>query len=88
MKAQSFLGAEKAAGHGVARACRLLKVSRAAYYQRLNGAPSARHAADAALSARITSIHTESRGTYGSPRVHQALRRQDTSCAGSGGSPG
>ncbi len=79
MKAQSFVGAEKAAGHGVARACRLLKVSRAAYYQRLTGVPSARHAADAALSARITSIHTESRGTYGSPRVHQALRR-DGSC--------
>ena len=33
MKAQSFVGAEKAAGHGVARACRLLKVSRAAYHQ-------------------------------------------------------
>ena len=80
MKAQSFVGAEKAAGHGVARACRLLKVSRAAYYQRRNGAPSARRTADAALAARITSIHTESKGTYGSPRVHQALRRQDISC--------
>ena len=34
---------------------------------------------DAALSARITSIHTESKGTYGSPRVHQVLRR-DISC--------
>jgi putative transposase len=79
VRAHPFIGAEKAAGHGVARACRLLKVSRAAYYQRLNGAPSARHAADAALSARITSIHTESKGTYGSPRVHQALRR-DISC--------
>jgi len=80
VKAQSFVGAEKAAGHGVARACRLLKVSRAAYYQRRNGAPSARRTADAALAARITSIHTESKGTYGSPRVHQALRRQDISC--------
>jgi putative transposase len=80
VKAQSFVGAEKAAGHGIARACRLLKVSRAAYYQRRHGAPSARHAADAALSARITIIHTESKGTYGSPRVHQALRRQDISC--------
>jgi putative transposase len=79
VRAHPFIGAEKAAGHGVARACRLLKVSRAAYYQRLNGAPSARHAADAALSARITSIHTESKGTYGSPRVHQVLRR-DISC--------
>ena len=80
MKAHPFLGAEKAAGHGVARACRLLKVSRAAYYQRRNGVPSARRAAGAAITARITSIHKESKGTYGSPRVHQALRRQDISC--------
>jgi transposase InsO family protein len=80
VKAQSFVGAEKAAGHGVARACRLLKVSRAAYYQRRTGALSARRAADVILSAKITSIYTESGGTYGSPRVHQALRRQDTCC--------
>ena len=80
MKAQSFVGAEKAAGHGVARACRLLKVSRAAYYQRRNGALSARRTADAALTARIITIHTESKGTYGSPRVHQALRRQGGGC--------
>jgi putative transposase len=80
VKAQPFIGAEKAAGHGIARACRLLKVSRAAYYQRRAGTLSPRAAAEAALSARITSIHTESRGTYGSPRVHQALHRQDISC--------
>jgi putative transposase len=58
VKAHPFIGAEKAAGHGVARACRLLKVSRAAYYQRRHGTPSARRAADAAITARITSIHT------------------------------
>jgi putative transposase len=75
VKAQSFVGAEQAAGHGVARACRLLKVSRAASCQRHNATPSPRAAADAAITARITSIHTESKGTYGSPRVHQALRR-------------
>ena len=80
MKVHPFIEAEKAAGHGIQRACRLLEVSRAAYYQRLNGAPSARRAADATLSARIASIHTESKGTYGSPRVHRALRRQDVCC--------
>ncbi len=79
MKVHPFIEAEKAAGHGVQRACRLLEVSRAAYYQRRTGIPSRRAAADAALSARITSIHTESKGTYGSPRVHQVLRR-DISC--------
>ena len=80
MKAHPFIEAEKAAGHGVVRACRLLEVSRAAYYQRRAGATSPRAAADAVLSAKITDIHGESKGTYGSPRVHQALRRQDISC--------
>jgi transposase InsO family protein len=80
VRAQSFIGAEKAAGHGIARACRLLKVSRAAYYQRLTGALSPRAAADAVLAAKITSIHTESKGTYGSPRVHQELRREGAGC--------
>jgi putative transposase len=47
-----FIGAEKAAGHGVARACRLLKVSRAAYYQRRAGVPSPRAIADAVITAR------------------------------------
>src|SRR5579875_168204 len=75
-----FIEAEKAAGHGVQRACRLLEVSRAAYYQRRTGNPSQRAAADAVITARITTIHTESKGTYGSPRVHQVLRRQDVSC--------
>jgi putative transposase len=80
VRAHPFIGAEKAAGHGVARACRLLKVSRAAYYQRQSGVPSPRAAADAAITARITSIHDESKGTYGSPRVYQVLRRQDVAC--------
>ena len=80
MKAHPFIGAEKAAGQGVARACRLLKVSRAAYYQRRAGALSPRRAADAVLSAKIADIHAESKGTYGSPRVHRVLRRQDVSC--------
>jgi putative transposase len=80
VKAHPFIEAEKAAGHGVARVCRLLKVSRAAYYQRRNGAPSPRAAADAALSVKIARIHKESEGTYGSPRVHQVLRRGDAGC--------
>jgi hypothetical protein len=80
VKAHPFIEAEKAAGHGVVRACRLLEVSRAAYYQRRAGVTSARAAADAVLSAKIIDIHGESKGTYGSPRVHQALHRRDISC--------
>ena len=80
MKVHPFIEAEKAAGHGVARACRLLEVSRAAYYQRRSGRPSPRRTADIVLSARIAGIHEESGGTYGSPRIHQALRRDGAGC--------
>jgi putative transposase len=80
VKAHPFVEAEKAAGHGVQRACRLLKVSRAAFYQRRTGVPSRRAAADAAITAKITGIYDGSEGTYGSPRVHQVLHRQDISC--------
>jgi hypothetical protein len=80
VRVHPFIEAEKAAGHGVQRACRLLEVSCAAYYQRRSGGPSPRAAADAVITARIAGIHGESGGTYGSPRVHQALRRQDVRC--------
>ncbi|HEY2551599.1 MAG TPA: IS3 family transposase [Streptosporangiaceae bacterium] len=80
MKAHPFIEAEQAAGHGVQRACRLLEVSRAAYYQRRNGVRSARAVADAAITARIAGIHDDSGGTYGSPRVHQQLRRDGAAC--------
>jgi transposase InsO family protein len=80
VKVHPFIEAEKAAGHGVKRACRLLEVSRAAYYQRRNGVPSARAVADAAITAKIAVIHQESGGTYGSPRIHQQLRREDAGC--------
>jgi putative transposase len=80
VKVHPFIEAEKAAGHGVVRACRLLEVSRAAYYRRRSGAVSPRAAADAAITEKITAIHGQSQGTYGSPRVHQALRREGTVC--------
>jgi putative transposase len=73
VKVDPFIEAEKVAGHNVAKACDLLEVSRAAFYQRRNGAPSQRAATDAELLEQIKAIHTESKGTYGSPRVHQEL---------------
>ena len=80
MKVHPFIEAENAAGHGIPRACRLLEVSRAAFYQRRHGVPSPRRAADAVLTAKITVIHAGSSGTYGSPRVHQVLRRDGAGC--------
>jgi transposase InsO family protein len=72
-----FIEAEKAEQDGnVAKACELLEVSRSAFYDWRQHRPSARHLADEALGERIQAISDESRGTYGWPRVHKALRRE------------
>jgi transposase InsO family protein len=70
-----FIEAEKAEQRNVAKACELLEVSRSAFYQWHRHVPSARCVADEELAVRIEAIHAQSRGTYGWPRVHQALRR-------------
>ena len=66
MKVDPFIEAEKVAGHNVHNACRLLEVSKSAYYQRRK-APPRRQLSDAELSEKITAIHAESKGTYGRP---------------------
>jgi transposase InsO family protein len=75
-----IIEAEEAAGHSVKRCCELFEVSRAAYYQRKKAVPSERDVSDADLLGRIRAVHTESKGTYGSPRVHNELRRQGVAC--------
>jgi putative transposase len=80
VKVDPFIEAEKVAGHNVDKACRLLEVSKSAYYQRRNGAPSQRQVTDAALLEQITAIHKESDGTYGSPRVHKELLHRHVAC--------
>jgi HTH-like domain/Integrase core domain len=74
MKLYPFIEAEKVAARNVARACVLLKVSRSAYYTHRQG-PSPREVADAELAAEIATVHIESKGRYGAPRVHAVLRR-------------
>jgi putative transposase len=56
--------------------CRLLSVSRSGFHAWERRPPSDRALADAWLIERITTIHRESRGTYGIRRVHAALRQQ------------
>jgi transposase InsO family protein len=80
VKAHPFIEAEKVAGHSVKRCCELLEVSRAAFYDRLDPTPSAKERSDAELAEKIEAIHSESKGTYGSPRVHKALRKQGVEC--------
>jgi putative transposase len=74
-----FIAAEKLAGRPVVRACDALEVSRSAYYQ-ARGEASPRQQEDAQLAKRIVSIHQESRGSYGSPRVHRQLLREGRCC--------
>lgn len=56
--------------------CRLYGVSPSGYYAWRDRAPSARRQRDARLLQQIEQAHARSRATYGSPRVHAALRRQ------------
>ena len=76
MNVYPFIEAEKSQRRNVKRACELLKVSRSAYYAARDGRPSERARRDAELAARVKAAHEESKGRYGSPRVHAALQAQ------------
>jgi transposase InsO family protein len=71
-----FIEAEEAEQHSVKRACELLEVSRAAYYEQRKHEPSHRELTDRELIDKIVAIHKESKSTYGAPRIHRALRDQ------------
>ena len=53
--------------------CRLLGVSRSGYYEWKDRPISARDQENELLLKHIKQIHAESRGSYGSPRVHAEL---------------
>jgi transposase InsO family protein len=67
--------AEKAP-FSIAAQCRLLGVTRQGYYAYVDSLASPRLAQEAALCARITTIHADSRQAYGSPRVRRELRNE------------
>jgi putative transposase len=56
--------------------CRVYGVTRAGYYAWRSRERSERERQNEALAVEIRSVHAESRGTYGSPRVHQVLRQR------------
>ena len=70
-----FIDTERVS-HRVAVLCRVLRVSRSGFYAWLTRSPSDREIADGLLAALIAQIHRESDGTYGTPRIHAALRRR------------
>jgi len=72
-----FIDVEKAA-YPIRLLCRVVGVSRAGYYAWARRGPSRRATADAALTEEIRRIHSTSRQTYGSPRIHAALCAQGT----------
>ena len=80
MKMDPFIEAEEVAGHSVKHCCDMFEVSKSAYYERKKDVPSAREVTDAELLDTIIAIHTESKGTYGAPRVHQELLHRHVAC--------
>ncbi|WP_200262015.1 IS3 family transposase [Streptomyces sp. HSG2] len=62
--------------YGVKRLCQVLGIARSSFYYWRRTAPdrAARRAADAQLAARIQTVHRESEGTYGVPRITAELR--------------
>ena len=63
--------------------CRMLRVSAAGYYAwrgRRKGRIAARQLRRTLLVEQIRQVHSQSRGVYGSPRVHRQLLRQGIGC--------
>lgn len=73
MKCFRFIAVEKT-NFPISLMCRVLQVSRSGFHAWEKRAPSERDLQDAWLQERIGQIHTRSRSTYGSPRVHAELR--------------
>jgi putative transposase len=62
--------------HPLADLCAAFGVSRSGYHAWKSRPPSARASADAQLSQFLCRAHADSRQTYGSPRLLQALQQQ------------
>jgi transposase InsO family protein len=72
VNAQSFIEANKAE-FPVSALCRALEVSRSNYYDQAAEPASDRTRRDQELGAAVKVIFADSRGAYGSPRVHAEL---------------
>ena len=60
--------------------CAAFDVSRAGFYSWRQRGPSARDYEDATLGEEIGTLFARHRRTYGSPRLHRALRRAGHAC--------
>ncbi len=68
-----FMARQKASHH-IVTMTRVLGVSKSGFYARRRRPKTLRAMEDEVLADMITRIHTESRGTYGAPRIQAELR--------------
>jgi putative transposase len=66
--------------YAVTLMCQVLAVSPSGYYAWRKRPASQRKMADTQLLTKIEELFVQSRGTYGSPRIHAALRDQGIRC--------
>jgi len=64
------------AAHPITALCAAFDVSRSGYYRWRAPRPSRRGGEDARLKLEIKNLHTQSRGTYGRPRLLAGLRQR------------
>ncbi len=66
--------------HSIVLMCKLLNASRSGYYRFCQHIVSAQTMANVRLLEQIKIVHQESRGIYGSPRIHRKLNEQGNPC--------
>ena len=65
----------------IEKMAKVLGVSRSGYYEFMKRGKSARALENERLKKKIEHIHTSSRGTYGSPRVHATMKNNGETCS-------
>jgi transposase InsO family protein len=65
----------------VDKMAKVLRVYRSGYYKFLSRGTSQREIENQKLSEKIKEVHRESREIYGSPRIHQKLKKQGEKCS-------
>jgi len=61
--------------------CQILDVSRSGYYNWSKRSLSQREQENNILKQKIAQIYWQSRGTYGSPRIHKQLSKEGIKCS-------
>ncbi|OLO37213.1 transposase [Alkalihalophilus pseudofirmus] len=64
--------------HSIQTLCDVLDIARSTYYQSSQPTESNRDRENQELTERIKEIHSESKGRYGAPKIHQMLMKEGT----------